>query len=370
MYYHSKEITDEIKDRVGHVADSMQLILGRETEEFERAVDEQLFVDAGRKSLLVSNGTVAIELAVRTLRGKKTVDNVAVFMPVLTVPMVKWAIERAGCVALPVDVSAYTHCMSPEKAMAEMTRYRDAEGEWPFALLFVYTGAMIPKDIDMLVDFCHARDVQFIEDVSHAYRTMRLSDGFVPGTVGNAVCGSLFATKVLSVGEAGIVRFDNPIDYSLARMIRHQGKNRQDIQMIDGYIFRASEFTAAVANVKLKHLSKEIAYRRFIVEQVYLPFADKHGLCVPHRQLGIQHSFYKFILQYPDAIRDELAMKVLGCPVSGAVHREIVFDDTALGQWPGARQVVHDHICAPLNSMNAARRFCGQYEYARLKENA
>lgn len=365
MYYHSKEITEEIKDRVGRVADGAQLILGRETEEFERAIDEQLFVDSDRKSLLVSNGTVAIELAVRTLQEKGS--NHAVFMPVLTVPMVKWAIERAGCVAFPVDVDSDTHCMSPQKAIAEMTQYRDTMGEWPFALLFVYTGAMMPRDLNILVKFCRDRGVQFIEDVSHAYRTIRLSDGLVPGTIGNAVCGSLFATKVLSVGEAGLVRFDNTEDYSLARTIRHQGKNASDVWVMNGYNFRASEYTAAVANVKLKHLSKEIAYRRAIVEEVYQPFTEKHGLCVPHVQLSIQHSYYKFVLQYPDAIHDEADMKAVTSPVSGAVHREILFDP--VGQWPGARSVVTDHICAPLSSVDDAYRFCREYENLRFKEN-
>ena len=212
----------------------------------------------------------------------------------------------------------------------------------------------MPRNIQLLRDYCFDHGVQFIEDVSHAYKTMRAHDQWVPGTKGHAVCGSLFATKVLSLGEGGFVRFLNDQVYETAWMIRHQGKNKSDIQTLDNcYNFRASEYAAAVGNVKLKYLQGEILHRTGIVCDVYRPWVEERGLSLADHKMYISISHYKAILNVPNAIEIENDFRKKGFRLPSAVHRDILFD----GVWPGAEYVRDNHICLPLSSRAAAEEF-------------
>ncbi len=354
MYYRPKEMVDEISDRVKRVASGTQLILGPETDEFETGIDQILFRDAARRSLLVSNGTVAIELVLRSLVAQSADPKASntVLMPVMTVPMVKWAIERAGCVPVGIDIDAESHCMDVDKTV-EMIRTSQLFNKRVFAVLFVYTGGLMPRNIKMLVDFCFANGVQFIEDVSHAYSTTRRSDGWVPGTKGDAVCGSLFATKTLSIGEGGFVRFNDLGAYQTARIIRHQGKDSRDVMVMDNcYNFRASEYAAAVGNVKLKYLDGEVCHRRLILD-FYRNWVADRGFTMPDAKLEIDTGGYKAIVTVPDALHIELKLKRAGAWLPSAVHRDILFG----GDFPVAKQVAGGHICLPLNGPLAAEDF-------------
>ncbi len=354
MYYRPQEMVMEIGERVKRVASGTQLILGPETDEFENGIDQILFRDSGRKSLFVSNGTVAIELALRALLQRysdPTARNI-VLMPVMTVPMVKWAIERAGCAPVGVDVDAESHCLDVDKTI-EMIRVSRLFNKKILAVLFVYTGGLMPRNIEKLVEFCRANDVQFIEDVSHAYGTVRRSDGWIPGTKGDAVCGSFFATKTLSIGEGGFVRFRDLRAYETARIIRHQGKDGRDVMVMDNcYNFRASEYAAAVGNVKLKYLDGEICHRRSIID-LYRHWVADRGLTMPDAKLEIDTGGYKAIVTVPLAGKIEKDLMSKGLRLPSAVHRDILFD----GDWPVATKVADNHICLPLVSEEVAELF-------------
>lgn len=371
MYYVDDQMVEEIRDSVGKVARSGQFVLGPQTTQFETLIDSELFVrkvDRDYQSLLVSNGTVAIELALRALKANRFrgLRDISVLMPAMTVPMVKWAIVRAGCVPVPVDVDPLSHCMDPEKTLEEI-RTCEGYGDHPLAVVFVYTGGLIPKGIQELRRECAAKHIAFVEDISHAYRST--TGEWHAGCEGDAVCGSMFATKVLSVGEGGIVRFVDKTDYATARLIRNQGRDDRGRQVMDNcYNFRASEYTAAVASVKLRHLHKEIAHRERVVHEVLAPyFLSKHSdIVLPEVELGVIHSYYKFIVQFKGAAFVEQQLIANKVPVSGAVHRDVLFPVT---EFAGACSVTMNHICPPLNSVDHARAFIKGFEEVYARNN-
>ncbi|GEM_PF-3492345 len=358
MYHIDDEMVEEIKEGAERVARSGSFVLGRETKEFEDMCDRELFNSSEHKTLLVSNGTCAIELALRALspfaKGK------LVLMPAMTVPMVKWAIEKAGFVTVPMDIDPLSQCMDVEKVMDFIDG--GILHENVFAVVMVYTGGLIPARMKELVVFLKERGIRLVEDISHAYASESFLDGagFFAGENGDAVCGSMFATKVLSVGEGGIVRFNDDSAYRYGKLIRNQGRADNGVQCLDDcYNYRASEYTASVAKVKLKYLDREIGYRRTIVEDVYLPYFAKHvGYRLPQDTLNVSHSYYKFIVQFAGADEYEAKIAALGAPVAGAVHRTTLFPN----RFMQAEEVAKNHLCPPLNTLDNARKFITIFE--------
>jgi len=358
MYYIDTEMVEEIKEGAERVARSGTFVLGNETREFEEMCDAELFNRTQHKTLLVSNGTCAIELALRAMA--PAAESRLVLMPVMTVPMVKWAIEKAGFEAVPMDVDPISQCMDVQKTM-------DYIKGWPkpkdvFAVVMVYTGGLIPARMRELVDFLKERDIRLIEDISHAYKSVSYfnDEPFNAGQHGDAVCGSMFATKVLSVGEGGIVRFSDWPTYRNAKLIRNQGRADNGVQCLDDcYNYRASEYTASIAKVKLQYLSREIGHRADIVRDVYLPYFSKHvGYKLPQVDLKVSHSYYKFIVQFQDADAYETKIAALGAPIAGAVHRTTLFPNRFIQ----AEAVAKNHLCPPLNTADNARKFITIFE--------
>jgi len=359
MYLVNDQQVEQMNTRIAKVARSGMFVLGKQTAEFESYCEQNLLKkkDRFQHTLLVSNGTVAIELALTALARRNDIKGGGVLMPVMTVPMVKWAIEKAGFTPIMVDVDPNTHCMDVKK----VENVVDGCSIPIFGIVFVYTGGIIPYDIDMLASFAKEREIFFVEDISHAYQTTRDETRLRPwqwkaGCNGDAVCGSMFATKTLSVGEGGIVGFKDEGVYDVATIIRNQGRNAKGEQVLDNcYNYRASEYTAAIARVKAEWLYAEIAYRQIaanFIRRELARFSDCSFL-----DANIEHDYYKLIVHVKDGRTIEAELRRRGYPVSGAVHRDLLCAKDAESLYPGALDVIANHLCPSLNSADATEKF-------------
>jgi dTDP-4-amino-4,6-dideoxygalactose transaminase len=358
MYFINDQQVEQINTRIAKVARSRMFVLGDQTADFESYCEENLLKQGDRfqHSLLVSNGTVAIELALIALARRNNIRGGGVLMPVMTVPMVKWAIEKAGFTPIMVDVNPQTHCMDINSAMNAFQLSNRID--FPIVgIVFVYTGGLVPFNIEELCRFAEMNNIFFVEDISHAYQTTRLHPmEWKAGCCGDAVCGSMFATKTLSVGEGGIVGFNDKGVYDVAKVIRNQGRNAKGEQVLDNcYNYRASEYTAAIARVKVEWLYPEIIHRKVaanIVRQELEKFSDCSFL-----DKNIEHDYYKLIVRVKDGRTIEESLRRRGYPVAGAVHRELLCPKDAESAYPGAIDVIANHLCPPLNSGDTAEKF-------------
>ena len=360
MYFVNDEQVQDIRERIAKVARSGMFVLGEQTRDFESYCEQNLLKkeDRFQHTLLVSNGTVAIELALTALARRNDIPKGGiVLMPVMTVPMVKWAIERVGFVPAMVDVDPTTHCMDLH-AMVDAFHLVKKTRVPVVGIVFVYTGGLGPVNLNDFLGFATYNNLFFVEDISHAYQTECKNPvlQWKAGCNGDAVCGSMFATKTLSVGEGGIVGFKDKDVYEVATIIRNQGRNAKGEQVLDNcYNYRASDYTAAIARVKAEWLFAEIAHRKAvanIVREELVRFSDCSFL-----DWNIEHNYYKLIVRVKDGRAIEDGLRRRGYPVAGSVHRDLLCPSEIKSGYPGALNVVANHLCPPLNSTDAAERF-------------
>jgi len=327
--------------------------LGKMTARFEEQAERILF-EGKRKVLMVNNGSSALELALRAImHGRTFSEKPKIVMPVMTVPMVKWAIERTGGEPVFVDCGE-------DHNIAWNFFVQTVQNTKPFAVIWVYTGGLMPDCMRDVREMCDKHQIFLIEDVSHAHLS-RSAKNDLAGTIGHLAAGSMYATKVLSSGEGGFVAFEPNTELeSIMRIYRNQGKKEGNGYFEwNGFNYRPNEFTAVVALVRLINLHKEIRERKRIASFYNARLADYTPVFeVKHLTMNCRPSFYKYIVGVHDDCLGISAEKIINglkkysAPLSGAVH-----DFLLKPGFPGAEKVAQTHICLPLDSDEKAERF-------------
>src|SRR5690606_29477036 len=127
-----QEEKEFLLQRMGEVYDDPFWSLGNKTKEAEKLCEQKVF-QREKKALLTNDGTHALELCLRDIN----VHGKFVVVPVMTVPMVGWAVEQAGGEPLHADVDA-----SLQLDLASVRMLYDRYGERIGAVLLVHTGGL------------------------------------------------------------------------------------------------------------------------------------------------------------------------------------------------------------------------------------
>jgi len=240
-------VSEEDKRAVLDVLESgrwCRLYAGSKAEQFEKAFAE--YHDA-RYGIAVSNGTVALELALKTV-GVGFGDEVLV--PAVTFIATASAVTEVGAVPIFVDVKPETATVDPESLEESITERTKA------AIVVHYAG--YPVNFDEVLPIIKRHDIILIEDCAHAHGTEWR--GRKVGAIGDMGCFSFQESKSLTAGEGGIVLTDRDDLAERARLIhnigRVVGKPGYEHYILSSN-YRMTEMQAALLLSKLKTLPKE-----------------------------------------------------------------------------------------------------------------
>lgn len=242
------KISDEDKRALIDVLESRRwcrIYTGSKVEMFEEAFSK--YHDA-KHGVAVSNGTVALELALKTI-GVGVGDEVLV--PAVTFIATASAVTEFGAVPIFVDINPETATMSPEDLEESVT-------ERTKAVVVVHYGGY-PADFDQILPIAEKHDLSLIEDCAHAHGTEW--KGRKVGAIGYMGGFSFQESKSLTAGEGGIVLTDNEELAEKARLIHNIGRvvGRPGYEhYILSSNYRMTEFQGALLLSKLKTLPQEV----------------------------------------------------------------------------------------------------------------
>lgn len=188
---------------VQEIWDSGQLTnYGQFCERLENKLRDRLGV---KHLILVSNGTIALQLAIKALDLKGEIITTP-FSYVATVSSLVWE----GCKPVFVDIRKSDFCLDPEKIEAAITPQTTA-----ILATHVYG---FPCLVDRIKDIADRHNLKVIYDAAHAF------DIELAGTSllnhGDISTLSFHATKVFHTGEGGAVVTNNE---DLAHRLRFLG---------------------------------------------------------------------------------------------------------------------------------------------------
>jgi dTDP-4-amino-4,6-dideoxygalactose transaminase len=295
----------EIDAAVSRVLESGGYILGREVEIFESAFADFIGV---AHAVACASGTDAIELALRAC-GIGTGD--VVFTVSHTAVATVAAIERAGAIAVLIDVEPGTYTMAPHELSRAL---RTSLSGRPAAVLPVHLYGQ-PAELRALGDIARAHGLRLIEDCAQSHGASYR--GRVTGSIGDVGCFSFYPTKNLgAAGDGGMtVTNDTAIAMTL-REIRQYGWKERFVSTRIGINSRLDPIQAAILDVKLRSLAEDNARRQAIASRYDAGLAGL-PLITPARRTDAIHVFHQYVIRLAerDALRERLRAAGIGTGV-------------------------------------------------------
>ena len=303
-----------------------RLYEGSVVEKFEKEFAK--FQDA-KYGIATSNGTVSIQLALRTL-GVKSGDEVIV--PAITFIATASAVAELGAIPIFSDIILETGQIDSDSIKEKIT-------DKTKGVIAVHYGGY-PADLDSLKSLCKENNLFLIEDSSHAHGTKWKGKGV--GAIGDIGSFSFQASKSLATGEGGFILTDNEELYEKAKLIHNIGR----ILGKPGYLhfilssnYRMPEIIGSLGLTQLKKLEKQVKIREENFKYLKEKMKDIEEIeFLKEDERITQRGFYFVVMRYKKGVekKKELIDNLVkeGCPVSEAygvpLYKNPAFEKEAL----------------------------------------
>jgi perosamine synthetase len=223
----------------------------------ERFENELARLVAGPRVVAVTNGTVALHLALLAL---PVGPGDEVIVPSFAYIAVANACRYVGAEPVFAEVDPRTWCLNPEQvARAITTRTRG---------VIVVHNYGHPADIDAILTVARAHGLWVVEDAAEAFGA--IYRGRPVGNLADIGTFSFFANKIITSGEGGAIVLHDDAAAVRIRLLRDHGMDpaRRYHFPITGYNYRITNLTCAVLCAQLER-SQEILSRRKTIFAAY-----------------------------------------------------------------------------------------------------
>lgn len=270
--------------RTGWVSSS-----GRYIDEFEKGWASYCGRDYG---IAVSNGTVALQLAVAALRLKPGDE---IIMPTFTIISCALAVIYNGCVPVLIDSDPRTWTMDVKQAAERITSRTKA-----IMVVHIYGH---PVDMDPVQELASHHGLTIIEDSAEAHGAEYLSGHETDhsrwrrcGSFGSLSCFSFYANKLITTGEGGMVVTDDP---QLAERVRSMRNlcflpERRFYHEELGYNFRLTNLQAALGLAQLERMDEIVNKKRWIGEEYTSRLKNSETLQLPVEESWARNVYWMY----------------------------------------------------------------------------
>jgi dTDP-4-amino-4,6-dideoxygalactose transaminase len=286
------------------------LTSGPRAAELERRFAE---LTGARHALAVASGTAAMHLSL-VAAGIGPGDEV-ITSPI-TWPATANVVVHAGATPVFCDVRDADLNLDPDllpEVATERTR----------AVLPVDLAGQ-PCDLDPIMELARERGWLVVEDAAHAveseYRGRKV------GSIADATCFSLYATKNVAAGEGGMIttgRDDLADEVRELRLMRRGHGSLYDVRLA-GFKANLADVNAAIALVQLDKLERHRAIRLRHVAAYDMALAELEGITPLRRDPRDTHALHLYVVRIdPEragATRDEYQQALAAENIGTSIH--------------------------------------------------
>lgn len=364
--YFPEEDIEQIKVDVEKILKSGMLTLYTYTREFENQFTKLCNV---KHAVAVNSGTSALEITLCTM-DLRPEDEVLV--PTNTFTSTAAAVIFAGAKPVLTDINPKTLCINTENLQKNITPKTRG-------IMVVHVGGLICPEIEEIRELCQDKKLFLIEDAAHAHGST--INQKAAGSLGDAGCFSFYPTKVMTTGEGGMITTNNDEIAEKARILRDQGKENFNSNMIIelGYNWRLPEISAAIGTTQLKRLPEIIENRNKIAKYYNEELEKISGITPLNTPPNILNNYYKYVSFLEkgtdkEELKEKLRAKGVRC--SGEVywpplHLQPIYKQllgVREGDFPLAEDACKKMMCLPLYAQMTQED--AQYVIEKLKETS
>jgi dTDP-4-amino-4,6-dideoxygalactose transaminase len=252
--------------------------------EFEVKTKEYLGVE---NFLFVTNGTLALQLALRALDITEGEIITTPFSYVATTSAILWE----HCTPVYVDIDPHTLNINPAKIESAITNNTKA-------ILAVHVFGN-PCDVEAIEKIAKKYNLKVIYDAAHAFGVRYKGKSLL--YYGDISICSFHATKLFHTIEGGGIVTRDPVVHEKTELIRRFGHNGDEHIML-GINAKASEFQAAMGLCNLKYVDRNIKKRKQLSE-LYDKLLGSH-LHRPRLNAEAEYNYG----YYPIIFKDEMSL--------------------------------------------------------------
>jgi len=247
------------KAAVAELFDINWLSQGPKVKEFETKLAGYF---GRRHSVAVSNGTVALDLALKVL-GIGAGDEV--ILPAMTYIATGSMVLNQGAVPVFADIDRETMTMSAAAVKAVLTDKTKA------VMTMDYGGNACRYD--ELEEICRGRNIPILVDAAQSLAGTYA--GSPLGSYGAIATVSFHSAKLMTTVEGGMIVTDNEDYARQLRILRNQGEDPEEKykHIVLGFNARLTDMQAAIGLVQFAKLEQYAARRRQIAEKYNAAFA-------------------------------------------------------------------------------------------------
>lgn len=270
------------KTHLLHAFDSSWLSSsGAYVERFERAFAHT--VSQTKYAFAVNSGTTALHLALAAL-GIGPGDEV--ILPAFTMIATINAVSYCGATPRLVDSNPITWNMDTNAVAKAITRKTKA-----IIVVHTYGSPVAMKSLQALA---HAHNLWIVEDAAEAHGAQ--FHGKAVGSLGDIAAFSLYANKLITTGEGGMITTNNQKIAKRINTLRNHAfsHNRHFWHEFVGFGYRMTNLQAAVGLGQTERFSSLLSAKRTHAAQYTSLLSRIPGITTPHESPGTVHSYWMY----------------------------------------------------------------------------
>ncbi len=251
---------------------------GPEVKIFEKEFSKKI----NRKhSIAVSNGTAALEIAVKALGIKK---NDEVIIPNFTIVSNALAVIKQNAKPVLVDCDLETWNMNLDEIEKKINKKTKA-----IMVTHIYS---FSNDMDKIIKICKKYKIFLIEDAAEVLGLKYKNK--MCGSFGDISTFSFYANKQVTCGEGGMISTNNRQLYEKCKSLRNlcfgkiQRFNHDDI----GWNYRMTNIQAALGINQLKRLDKIVKKKIYIGNYYYNKLSKNKNIYMTPPKLSYSKNIY------------------------------------------------------------------------------
>ena len=211
---------------------------GKRVQEFEKRISK--FVKS-KFAVAVNSGTAALQASLYALDIKPG-DEIVI--PSFTFVATANSVKSVGAKPIFVDILKDNYTMDPNDLRKKITKRTKA-----VIPVHLYGHMAYMKEI---LEITRKNNLKIIEDASQSLGSKL--EGKHSGTFSHLGCFSLYAAKVMTSGEGGVIVTNDKKLFKKLKQIRNHGLTKNHLITAFGLNLRLPEINAAIANVQMKKL--------------------------------------------------------------------------------------------------------------------
>ena len=231
----------------------------------------------------VSNGTAALEIAIKSLNLKK---NSEVIIPSFSIISTVNAVIKNNLKPILVDCDLDTWNMNINKTLKKITRKTRA-----IIITHIYG---LPVDMRKIIEVAKKRKITIIEDAAEVIGLKYNKK--ICGSFGDISTFSFYANKHITTGEGGMICTNNKKYFEKCKSLRNLSFSKSYFNRFDhddiGWNYRMSNLQAALGCGQLRNISWIINRKRQIGNRYFDKLKDNKNIILQKNRTKYSKNIY------------------------------------------------------------------------------